>query len=206
MENNVEVFDEQQIAMLKRKAVIWSTALVAVVLFFFWGIPIDYMKSMLTLLAILAGISITVCFFMTYFAIRFLLVPSKKNNSYEGYIIFGFILLILFGSAVLMITQEIHLEKQEIFKYGVMTDATVEGGSSFSTRKIDLTKIKLVFTMANGEEYTVYEGISHENFDRFYQGQKVSIIYSPRYPTIMEILYRPEDVEKFREMIHNRKK
>jgi hypothetical protein len=206
MTENINIIDDEKRAMLKRKGIIWSVALIAVVVFFFLGIPINYMKSMLTFLAILAGITITVCALMVFFAITFFFFPKKKDNPYEGYIIGGSILLILFGSGVLMIFREMSLEKKELANYGVITNATVVDGSAFATRKMDFTKIKLVFTMVNGEEYTVDESISYKNFDRFYQGQKVPIIYSTQHPTILEILYRQDDMYKYQQIIHDRKK
>jgi hypothetical protein len=206
MSEETDVIDADKRSMLKRKAVIWGSALVVVVWFFFWGVPINYMKSALTVLAIMAGVSITVCFFMTYFAIRFLLFPSKKDNPYEGYIIFAIIMVVFFGSCVLMIFAETNREQHELEKYGQIAMAKVVDGSSFATRRIDLTSVKLVFTMANGEEYTVDESVSHVNFDMFYQGQEIPVIYSTEHPTILEILYRREELNKYKKLISDRKK
>lgn len=205
MSDDEVIIDDEKRAMLKRKTIIWSSTLVVLVWFFFWGVPINYMKSMLTFLAILASICITVCFLMTYFGVTFFLFPKKKDNPNEGYIIFAIIMIMFFGTGVMMIVQEIGRENKELAKYGEITEATVTDGNAFAAGRLDLSKIKLVFIMANGEEYTVDEKIPYKVFNNFYAGQKFNIIYSTKHPTIVEVLYRQQELDKYRKIIQERK-
>jgi hypothetical protein len=199
------ISDLEKRPMLKRKAIIWSLALIASVWFSFWGIPVSYLNSATTLIAIVGSIVITISLVMVYFACTFLFFPGKKDNSYEGYVIFALILFALFGSGILVIKQSIYREGEELINYGVITQATVEDGSSFATRRVDLTKIKLVFKTADGEERTVYQPVSHKNFDMFYKGQEMTIVYSSRYPSMAQILYHQDDIDRYRKLISDRK-
>lgn len=199
--------DLEKRPMLIRKAILWGVVFIASVWFFFWGIPVNYMVSASTLLTIIGSLIITISWMMLYFVCTFLIFPGKKDNSSaEGYVVFALILGAFFGSAVLMIKQQVDRESQELVNYGVITEATVVDGSSFATRKIDLTKIKLVFTMEDGEEYTSYQRVSNKDFDRFYEGQKMTLVYSSRHPEMGQILYRLEDIERYKQLISDRKK
>jgi hypothetical protein len=193
---------DQEYQDLKKKTLkrlFISTGLaIAIFSLCYWFIPINIYQSATILIALLGSISLTITVLGSVVLALSLLYPGpSKASNIEG-IIYGVVIIgTLFGSGALFIYREIQLEQIELEQYGELTTAHVTDGSSFATRRIDLTDVTLKFIKKNGEEWTVKHSISKSQFDYFYEGQQVPIVYSTRYPTVMEVLYTPEAMQKY---------
>ena len=121
---------------------------------------------------------------------------AKAYNP-SGCVIMPVILVLFFGSAMLMLARDISLERSELENYGHFTLATVKNGSSFSTRRIDLSNIILGFKTDADDSVFVKHSVSAKEFSNFYKNETLPIIYSSRYPSILKIA-TSEEIDKYR--------
>jgi hypothetical protein len=194
----------------------WGLITLALAAFFYFAIPLDIFSDYLYGIIIIGSALITVAF--TIFIFSFYpgkakenteVVPvnsveeidkTKDDGDYSGCLVGALIVGVFFGMSFLLIYREIQLEKIELANYGEMTNAIVVGGSSYSTRKADFTKLTLQFTTKSGKSRKIDHSINKNQFDNYYQSQKIPIIYSTRYPQILEILDSEEKFEKYLKM------
>jgi hypothetical protein len=120
-------------------------------------------------------------------------------NTYNpsGCVILPVIMVIFFGAASLLIWREIDMEKTELEIYGKFTEATVKNGSSFSSRKFDFSNLVLGFKTAAGDSVFTKYSVSAKQFENYYKDEKLPIIYSSRYPSILKLATSPEEIEKY---------
>ncbi len=169
-------------------------------LLFAYGIPLDIYEYYSTFFTLVGSIAVTV--FMIIFVFCFIKEPELKEGeedkgSNSGYVIFGVLIITLFGSGIFFIQNEISREKQEIITYGEFTKAWVIDGSSFKTRKADFTKLTVSYVNNRGKNTQASCDISAREFDQFYKNMEVEIIYSTRYPSIVKLLRSARDKEYY---------
>jgi len=164
----------------------------------FYGImPLDIYSSMFYFLIIVGGILTTVAF--AAFLLTFPSVKTPKKESNFGCVVVPVLIGCFFGFSILFLYNEGKREDAELFKYGVFTQAKIVGGSSFSTRKADLTHLTLEFVTAKGEKCTTNYSIDEKEFDNFHRDQTIPIVFSPRYPQVLRIFRKDADLQQFME-------
>ncbi len=184
---------------MKRK-ITYGLLTVGTFLLFAYGIPLDFYEYYSTFFTLVGSIAVTV--FMVIFVFCFIKEPELKEGeedkgSNSGYVIFGVLIVTLFGSGIFFIQNELSREKQEMINYGEFTNAWVMDGSSFKTRKADFTKLTLGYISKAGKNMTVSCDISAGEFDQYYKNMPVEIIYSTRYPSIVKLLRSERDKEYY---------
>jgi len=123
---------------------------------------------------------------------------AKAYNP-SGCVIVPVIVVIFFLMVGLMIWREVQMEEYEIENYGQLTQARVINGSSFSSRRLDLTNLTLGFKTEKGDSVFLNHSISKSQFQNFYKDETIPIIYSTRHPSILKIVNSREELEKYME-------
>lgn len=185
-----------------KKLTIWGIVCMLLVYIFYFAIPIGTYQSATTLLAITGAISITVCVFVLFSGLFILFDKYDENGKVKERPIQGIFLMIiflvsLFGNAILIIWVEVERESEELDKNGVIVMAKIVNGSSFSSRRIDLSDISVEFTDIRGVNHRLKVEISKYEFDRFYLNQEIPILYSTKYMSINRVIYKEEDFLKY---------
>lgn len=191
----------------------WGTISVVIYCIFSFLIPVDIYSSMLYLIASIGAAAFTfslVKFLASIFlknltsAINDISLPDAERDAAiakaynpSGCVIMPVVLLIFFSIGTLLIWHETNMEKSELVKYGRITEAVVKNGNSISSRKFDFSNVILGFKKLNGDSVFIKHAIQKKQFDGLYQDQTVSIIYSERYPSILEIIYSQQQMDKY---------
>lgn len=167
----------------------------AAIMWYFWsGIPLDLFESSTTFIVIVGGILTAV--FATLF-VSSLSGPPKEpeapgmiaepDNSYIG--IIGAFLFGIIVFPVMLIFHESSAISSELKDYGETATGIIVDGSSLKTRRGDFSSVQIKFQTVDGKDYTVDHDVSAGQFNNFYAGQEVPVLYSSRYPTIVTINY-----------------
>lgn len=184
------------------KTLLFGVLTVFLFLFFYNMIPVNWYGQLLYLIAIAGSVSIIVCVFL-FFKNLLTVIPAHYISTTEqekdsmGCFFGALGIGCFFALSFLFIHNDGRLREIEFRDHGVVTMSWVVDGSSFSTRKIDLTSLKVKFKMENGKIWTGEESISKNEFSNFYIGQRLPIIYSRRYPTVIKFLRSEEEYIKY---------
>ena len=196
-----------------KETVKWGLITVAIYVGINYLIPVNIYSAMLYLIVIAGAAAIT------YTSIKFLasiflkdVMSAVKNTELpdeerkaaiakaynpSGCVIVPVIVIIFFLMSGLMIWREVQMENYEIENYGQLTQARVINGSSFASRRLDLTNLVLGFKTEKGDSVFLKHSISASQFQNFYKDETIPIIYSTRHPSILKIVNTREELEKY---------
>lgn len=192
----------------------WGIITAVTFLFFNYLIPVNIFASALYLIVIIGAIA------MTFVLVKLLvsiflkdLTKAVKNaddlpdderreaiaKAYtpSGCVIIPVIVILFFASVAFTLWREIQMEKNEIHDYGQLTQANIVDGSSISSRKFDFSKIVLGFKKTDGDSAFVNHSITAEQFENFYKGEPIVIIYSTRYPSILTVVNTKAELDEY---------
>ena len=183
-----------------QKKIIFSALFGLSFWFFYRGIPLDFFHEYSTAVVLIGGITTT---FLLALAL-FNLFPPKatqqtvdKSQDNFGCFLIAFVVLFFFGFSIYLIYDEIDRTSDEIEKNGVYTTGVIVDGSSYATRRADFSNVVIKFRTKDGKEQTTKQDISASEFARFSQYQEIPIVYSSRYPSILEILRSDASIAKY---------
>ncbi len=182
------------------KKIIYLVLFVFSVWFFWRGIPIDIFHSYPIILSLVAGIVTTFLLTITLFQFS----PANSDNKLTekqdqnlGCILIAVIVAFFFAFSIYLIFDEINRTNEELEKNGVYTTGVIVSGSSFKTRKVDLTSVVIQFKDKKGKVIYTNQDISASEFARYSKNQEIPIVYSEKYPSILKILRDDKSIEKF---------
>ncbi|MBO9672915.1 MAG: hypothetical protein J7577_05700 [Sphingobacteriaceae bacterium] len=167
--------------------------------FFYKGIPLDVFHSHTTILTLAGGILSTILLAITIFnfypptAVK---AEDKKQENF-GCIFIAVIVLFFFGFSGFLIFNTVNESSKEIEKNGKYTVGEIVNGSSFKTRKADFTSVIIKYKTQDGKVYQTAQDISADEFENYYRFQEIPIVYSSKYPTILQILKKDTDIAKY---------
>ncbi|WP_316803792.1 hypothetical protein [Pedobacter nototheniae] len=187
--------------MLIKRTLIWGALTAFLFVLFYYLIPVNLYQSFTTFIALLGAISIAISSALFVGGIIFLIEDrngrDKSNPGVSGYFMAAVFMIGLFGGGFLFIYRETTLVEEELDKNGVFTVAKVTGGDSYSTRRLDMTKIRVMFKLDNGLNTTQDVSISKYAFDNYYLDQELPIVYSPKYPSVVRLLTSEAEIYKY---------
>jgi hypothetical protein len=182
-----------------QRILFWAGLSVFLILLVYFIIPVHIYKSMLYLIAIVGPIAIAISLISLYLlTVAYVREDGgKKENGTESYIIIAIFMICLFGGGILAISHETHLEHKELEENGVFTYAKIVDGSSFSTRKIDLSNVEVIFNQENGQKGSINISIPKSLFQHLYLNQEIPIVYSRNHLSINRVITTPEELQHY---------
>ncbi|WP_395064644.1 hypothetical protein [Flavobacterium sp.] len=183
-----------------QKKIIFSVLFGLSFWFFYRGIPLDFFHEYSTTVVLIGGIITTFLFALALFNLVPVYTANKtidKSHDNLGCVLIVFVVLFFFGFSIYLIYDEIERTSNEIEKNGIYTTGIIVDGSSYATRKADFSNVTIKFTTKDGKEQTTKQDISASEFSRFSQYQEIPIVYSSRYPSILEILRTDASIAKY---------
>lgn len=183
-----------------QKKIIFSVLFGLSFWFFYRGIPLDFFHEYSTTVVLIGGIITTFLLALALFNLFPPDTPQKTSNKSQdnlGCFLIVFVVLFFFGFSIYLIYDEIQRSSDEIEKNGVYTTGIIVDGSSYATRKADFSNVVIKFKTKDGKEQTTKQDISASEFSRFAQYQEIPIVYSSRYPSILEILRSDASIAKY---------
>lgn len=177
------------------KRLLYALLTIGCFILFYSIIPLDLYDNFFYFLVIVGGVLTTICLGAFAFSFPAIRHPEKESNF--GCVYLPLLLVFFIGLCVLLIFHEDERENKELETYGRYTEATITDGSSFSTNKTDFTHLTLEFTAADGQKCATDHSISKYEFDKYYQDQKIPIVYSTRYPQILKIMRTAGEAQQF---------
>lgn len=191
----------------------WGLITTALLIFFLFLIPVNIYSSGLYLIVMVGAVALTfvlVKLLVSIFLKKLTaimknpdLMPSEKSEAARGVynpsgcVVVPVIVVLFFSMVCLLIWREVQMEKNELENHGQLTLATVVNGDSFSSRRFDFSNLVLGFKKADGDSAFVKHGITAKQFEQFYKNETVPVIYSTRYPSILKIVDRQEEVDRY---------
>ncbi|QIL38785.1 hypothetical protein G7074_05510 [Pedobacter sp. HDW13] len=167
--------------------------------FFYKGVPLDVFHAHTTILTLVGGILSTILLTITFFNFyppKAVKAEDKKQDNF-GCILIVVIVIFFFGFSGFLIFNTVNESSLEIEKNGKYTVGEIVNGSSFKTRKADFTSVIIRYKTQDGKVYQTAQDISAEEFENYYRYQEVPIVYSSKYPTILQILRSDTDIAKY---------
>lgn len=183
-----------------QRKILFSALTVLSFWFFYKGIPIDVYHSSSTFIVIAGGILTTVLLAVTlfnFFPVDETAEKADMKSGDFGCFLIAVTVVFFFSFSGLLIYNEIKMTEDEIKNYGEYTSGIIIDGSSITTRKADFSNVTIKFKTKDGNEYTTVQDISESEFNNFAQYQEIPIVYSSRYPSILEILKSDADIAKY---------
>lgn len=83
----------------------------------------------------------------------------------------------------------------------VRTVGTLVSGISTSSRSYSSSTVIVEFTTLDGVRMSVKEEVGSGEFRNFYKGQRVNMIYSSKFPEIIELLTNKRDIQDFTDAV-----
>lgn len=171
-----------------KKKILYSILL----LFTFWlfaeGIPVTMYDRYSTFFSLVGAVAVAV--FATATLFRFLPKPDPEKEmegDNSGYLIFGVILISLFGSGIFFVSHGLNRRERDIEDNKKFAIATIVDGSSFKSRRIDDTSIIVKFKLEDGKDYSAEIEVTASQFSQFSLDQQIPIIYSSVHPSLAKI-------------------
>jgi len=160
----------------------FALAFLTFILFFF-VIPDDTFSRYSTFFTVIGAVGFAAL--LAWGLFRFAFRNVKKypwlDNSPIGIIFACVIFMFIFGG--FLISRGVNAEHDELVQYGKLVEATVMDGRAFRGRRSSMASIKVKFGTKSGA-YTAKLDISEREFDKYYEGQKIIILYSTQNPDI----------------------
>lgn len=79
----------------------------------------------------------------------------------------------------------------------VQTTGTIISGYSKTSRRSSSAQVTVRFKTKNGQVRTESEEVGLNEFNRYYKGQRVNMIYSSKYPSIIKLLTIASNIREF---------
>lgn len=183
-----------------QKKLLFSALFLLSFWFFYRGIPLDIFHQYNIAVTLIGGILTTVLLAIALFNL-FPVDDTKQTTDKKeenfGCVLIVFVIVFFFGFSIFLLYDEIERTSAEIEKNGVYTTGYIVDGSSYSSRRADFSNVIIKFKTKDGKEQTTKQDISASEFSRFSQFQEIPIVYSSRYPSILEILRSDESIAKY---------
>lgn len=181
-----------------QKKILYAALFIFSVWLFSRGIPLDIFHGYSITLTLIGGILCTFLLAITLFQF-FPATPeeSEKTGQNIGCALIAVVIIFFFGFSMFLLFDEIGRSDAEIDKNGVYTTGVIVDGSSYKTRKVDLTSVMIKFKTKDGKEQYTSQDISAQEFSRYSQFEEVPIVYSKRYPSILKILRTDAEIAKY---------
>lgn len=180
------------------------TAIASFILFFFILPKQNY--TTYTLICILGAIAFVLSALMAYFyrgswkaeQVEVQLNAKGDNSDYSILFVLGII-----PSVIFYFIFSWHFENvQEGILKATQIDAigTIVSGTSLTTRRLDLSEVIVTFITKEGKKIKATKKLYDYEFNKYYKGQQVPIIYSSDNPEVIELMtfdYRIEEYKNF---------
>lgn len=180
------------------KKYIYLIATILSVLFFYFGVPLDFLHEHNIAVTLIGAVVSTVLLAYTIFNFYGPTAEKKVGQKDDlGCFLMVLIVIFFFGFSFLLIYSEIKKTGRELSKNGIYTTGVIVDGELLQTRKADLSNVTIKFKTKEGQEMTVVEDISAGEFEKYSKFQEVPIIYSKNYPTITRIIKSDSELSKY---------
>lgn len=180
------------------KKYIYLIATILSVLFFYFGVPLDFLHEHNIAVTLIGAVVSTVLLAYTIFNFYRPTAEKKVGQKDDlGCFLMVLIVIFFFGFSFLLIYSEIKKTGRELSKNGIYTTGVIVDGELLQTRKADLSNVTIKFKTKEGQEMTVVEDISAGEFEKYSKFQEVPIIYSKNYPTITRIIKSDGELSKY---------
>jgi hypothetical protein len=180
------------------KKYIYLIATILSVLFFYFGVPLDFLHEHNIAVTLIGAVVSTVLLAYTIFNFYGPTAEKKVGQKDDlGCFLMVLIVIFFFGFSFLLIYSEIKKTGSELSKNGIYTNGVIVDGELLQTRKADLSNVTIKFKTKEGQEMTVVEDISAGEFEKYSKFQEVPIIYSKNYPTITRIIKSDSELSKY---------
>lgn len=171
-----------------KKKILYSILL----LFTFWlfaeGIPVTMYDRYSTFFSLVGAVAVAVFATATLFSFLPKPDPDKEmEGDNSGYLIFGVILISLFGSGIFFVSNGLNRRERDIEDNKKFAIATIVDGSSLKSRRIDNTSIIVKFQPEDGKDYSAEIEVTASQFSQFSLEQQIPIIYSSEHPSLAKI-------------------
>ncbi|QIL40979.1 hypothetical protein G7074_17935 [Pedobacter sp. HDW13] len=183
-----------------KKIILWGGVTAFLCVLFYYLIPITLYQSFTSFIAFTGGISIAISAAIFTLGLVTAVNNGKTSNKRDiigSILIIGVFLSCLVGGVITFLSRDVSLVNEELERNGVFVVAKVVGGDSFSTRSIDMTKIRVMFKLDNGNNTTEDVFMSKYEFKQFYLDQELPILYSSKNPSIVKVLTTDEEIYKY---------
>ncbi len=97
----------------------------------------------------------------------------------------------------LLIWRYSHTEDAILKETQVHTTGIITSGISTSSRSYSSSTVIVEFTTLEGKKMSIKEEVGSGEFRTFYKGQRVNMIYSSRFPSIIELLTNKAEIRDF---------
>lgn len=180
------------------KKYIYLIATILSILFFYFGVPLDFLHEHNIAVTLIGAVVSTVLLAYTIFNFYGPTAEKKVGQKDDlGCFLMVLIVIFFFGFSFLLIYSEIKKTGSELSKNGIYTTGVIVDGELLQTRKADLSNVTIKFKTKEGQEMTVVEDISAGEFEKYSKFQEVPIIYSKNYPTITRIIKSDSELSKY---------
>lgn len=180
------------------KKYIFLIATILSVLFFYFGIPLDFLHQHNIAVTLIGATVSTVLLAYTIFYFYGPTAEKKVGQKDDlGCFLMALIVIFFFGFSFLLIYSEIKKTDRELSKNGIYTTGVIVDGELLQTRKADLSNVTIKFKTKKGQEMIVVEDINSGEFEKYSQFQEVPIIYSKNYPTITRIIKSDSELSNY---------
>ena len=189
-----------------KKIILWASLTVFLIALVYFLIPVHIYQSLLYLIAIAGPLGIGICVLALYLLVTDYIRTdggkkkeneNKEDAGYEGYLMTAVFLICLFGGGYQCLVRETNLVKEELEKNGVFTFAKIVDGSSFSTRKLDLSHIEVTFMLENGQPGYASISIPKSFFNQLQRDQEIPIVYSKKHLSVNKIISTSEELTHY---------
>jgi hypothetical protein len=184
-----------------KKSILWGSVTLFLFYLFYDLIPLGIYSSWLYLIVIVGAVAVSaslLAFVIHTFYPKSVEAEGEDAREDNAGCVYAAILIGgIFGLGFLFIYHENDREISEFRNYGVYTTATVTDGSSYTVKRTDFTSLSVEFISSNGKRVTGKVSISKHQFDRYYQRQRIPIVYSSRYPQLLRLASEEEFIKHY---------
>ncbi|WP_046757577.1 APC family permease [Kordia jejudonensis] len=118
-------------------------------------------------------------------------LPVDYTSSFAIAIIPAIVLFFILSARFDAVEERILAETQ------VRTEGIIISGISTTSGTGTYSTIVVRYTTKNGKTKEVQAEVGNSEFNRYYQDQRVNIIYSSKYPSIMRLLTQEDNIRQF---------
>lgn len=153
--------------------------------FFFYLIPEHIADEYSISLAIIGGLITLVLSFWIFF----MLTPKLYDQIPIPMGLFGISTLFIFGYFFLVKTTS--FSSDELSKHGILTEAVIVDKTQFyGKRGRTIQNMDVQFITNDGKEIIANIILSENEYEKYYEGMPIKIIYSSQYPNIARVSYK----------------
>lgn len=184
------------------KKILYPSLFVLSILIFFRAIPLDTLHLHVGLIGCVGAITAMVLAFMSllqFFPVKDAKEPTaeaKTDSSFGCLVIVG-IMLFFFIYAFAFITDVTARTNKELENNGAFAKGIISDGSMLKIKGADLSNLTIKYRAENGKEYFANLDISAAEFSQYYQYQELPILYSKKYPYIIQVIKNQAQLKKY---------